>query len=69
MSADADALRDLFGRYESIESVRVVQGDSDGQHRGFGYVTFADPREAKAAATNLDGAALETSRLRVALAT
>ncbi|MGH1342702.1 MAG: RNA recognition motif domain-containing protein [Nannocystales bacterium] len=68
MSADADSLRGLFEQYASVESVRVVGGDGDGPHRGFGYVTFGDPEEARTAATTLDGAALDTSRLRVALA-
>jgi len=69
LSADTDSLRGLFDEYNSVESVRVVGGDSDGPHRGFGYVTFADPDEAETAVTDLDGAALDTSRLRVAPAT
>ena len=66
LSADADSLRGLFERYSSVESVRVVRSDCDGPHRGFGYVTFTDPAEAESAVTNLDGTALDASRLRVA---
>ncbi|MBV1857821.1 MAG: RNA-binding protein [Nannocystaceae bacterium] len=65
-SIDAESLRGLFIGYTSVESVRVVESDCGGPHRGFGYVTFADPAEAETAAANLDGAALDTSRLRVA---
>lgn len=66
LSATADSLRSVFDRYTSIESIRVVGSEQNGPHRGFGYVTFTDAAEAKTAATSLDGAALETSRLRVA---
>ncbi len=65
-SATADSLRELFDGYASAESVRVIGSDREGPHRGFGYVTFADPTEAETAATSLDGAALDASRLRVA---
>jgi len=61
-SADAEFLRDLFERFASIESIRLVRRAPDGPHRGFGYVTFADDHEAQTAAASLDG----TSGLRVA---
>lgn len=66
-NADADFLRELFDRYASVAAVRVVRRDGDGPHRGFGYVTFTDATEARDAASKLDGAAVEASRLRVAL--
>lgn len=61
-SADADYLRDLFDRFASLESVRLIRHEPEGPHRGFGYVTFADADEAAAAAESLDG----ESGLRVA---
>lgn len=60
--ADAEFIRDLFDRFASVESVRLVRREPDGPHRGFAYVTFADAHEAAKAAKTLDG----ESGLRVA---
>ena len=61
-SADADFLRGLFERFASVKTIRLIRLEPGGPHRGFGYVTFADAREAARAAATLDG----ESGLRIA---
>lgn len=68
-SVDTDAVRGLFDGFGHVESVRLVRHDPDGPHRGFGYVTFANAREAAAAVESLDGTSLDAARLRIAPAT
>lgn len=61
-SADTEFLRELFDRFAGVESIRLIRREPQGPHRGFGYVTFTNAREAAAAAASLDG----ESGLRVA---
>jgi len=65
-SADADSLRSLFEAFASVVSVRLIEQDTGGPHRGFGYVTFTDATEAEQAIESLDGTSVDASRLRVA---
>ena len=41
-------LRELFGAFGKLQSVRIPR-KFDGTHRGFGFVEFVTPQEAKAA--------------------
>lgn len=49
-----DQLRDLFSRFGTPDSVRVITDRDSGQSKGFGFVEFADDAAAKAA-MSLDG--------------
>jgi cold-inducible RNA-binding protein len=44
-----DQLRDLFARFGTPESARVITDRSSGQSKGFGFVEFSNDEEAKAA--------------------
>ncbi len=63
-NAGVEKLRGLFERFASVVSIRLVRRQPGGAHRGFGYVTFADAREARQAIADLNG----TDGLRVAKA-
>lgn len=44
-----DQLRDLFSRFGTPESARVITDRSTGQSKGFGFVEFSNDAEAKQA--------------------
>jgi RNA recognition motif-containing protein len=44
-----DQLRDMFARYGTPESARVITDRDSGQSKGFGFVEFSDDQIAKAA--------------------
>jgi len=48
-------LRELFASHGTLESVAVITDRDTGQSKGFGFVEFADPTEAKNAITALSG--------------
>ncbi len=64
----AEGLEALFARHGTVCEARVVMRPSTGHCRGFGYVTFASPSDARRAKAALDGHELDGSRLRVDLA-
>ncbi len=66
--ADANTLRHLFADFGGVTDVRVARDRVTSRSRGFGYVSFADPRGAIDAQLALDGRSLGDGRLRVALA-
>ncbi len=71
--ADTSTLRTLFADFGGVTDVRVVLDQATTHCRGFGYVSFADPRGAIDAQLALDGRSLGGGRLgggrlRVALA-
>lgn len=49
-----EALRDMFEKYGSITSHKVMSRD-DGKSRGFGFVAFDDPESAERAVEELNG--------------
>jgi RNA recognition motif-containing protein len=40
-------LKDYFGKYGVIENVRIVKNYSSGRSKGFGFVTYRSPADAK----------------------
>ncbi|HEU5248805.1 MAG TPA: RNA-binding protein [Thermoanaerobaculia bacterium] len=44
-----DQLRDLFARFGTPDSARVITDRDSGQSKGFGFVEFSDDQAAKAA--------------------
>jgi RNA recognition motif-containing protein len=60
-----DALREIFSRVGTCESVSIVLDRDTGQSRGFGFVTMGTADEAERAQKELDGTDLEGRRLRV----
>jgi cold-inducible RNA-binding protein len=44
-----DQLRDVFARFGTPDSARVITDRDTGQSKGFGFVEFSDPEQAKQA--------------------
>ncbi|CEM11797.1 unnamed protein product [Vitrella brassicaformis CCMP3155] len=61
-----DKLRELFGKYGRIVSLRVARND-DGNSRGYAFVNFDNPISALHAITGMDGFSVEGKRLKVQL--
>jgi len=53
-STEAD-LKDLFGRYGTVESVAVITDRETGRPRGFGFVEMSEANAAQDAIRALDG--------------
>ena len=65
----ADSLRVAFGEYGEISDSSVVTDRDSGRSRGFGFVTFADRKDAARAIKSLDGSELDGRRIVVNVAT
>ena len=63
-SVDDSALRGLFENYGTVHSASVVMDRETGRSRGFGFIEM-DSAEAQAAATALNGNAVEGRALVV----
>jgi len=61
-------LRDAFASYGSITEAKVIQDRDTGRSRGFGFVTYSSPEEARAAMEALNDSELDGRTIRVDLA-
>lgn len=62
--ASEDDIRELFGQYGNVDSVRMMTDRDTGRPRGFGFVTMPDD-DADAAIRALDGKPFGGRNLRV----
>jgi len=60
-----DELRSAFGQFGNVTDVYVAMDKMTGRPRGFAFVTFSSPEEAKIAAEKLNGADLGGRALTV----
>ena len=58
-------LRDAFGAFGNLTDVFIAMDRETGRPRGFAFVTFSTPEEAKAAIDKLNGADLGGRKLTV----
>jgi len=63
-NVDTDTLRNLFATYGTITSC-VIMSDPNGKSKGFGFVNFANPDEAKKAVDELNGSNFNGNTLYV----
>ncbi len=54
-SMNEDELRELFGAYGAVTSVRLVTDRETGRAKGFGFVEMANDAEANAAIEAING--------------
>jgi len=63
-----DQLREVFARFGTPDSARVITDRDSGQSKGFGFVEFSDAEQAKAAlslnGTDLGGRTLTVNEAR-----
>ena len=64
-NASEEAVRGLFERYGQVNSARIMTDRDTGRSRGFGFVTFANNEEAKAAIAGMDGKDLDGRTMKV----
>jgi RNA recognition motif-containing protein len=60
-----DELRDAFGAYGTVSSVKILMDRETGRSRGFGFVEMPDSNEAEAAITQLNGKDVGGRPLRI----
>lgn len=64
----SDGLRAAFEPFGTVTEATVITDRETGRSRGFGFVSFADPADAQAALSEMDGATLDGRTLKVDLA-
>ncbi|KAM6963440.1 cold-inducible RNA-binding protein B-like isoform 2-T2 [Aplochiton taeniatus] len=62
---DEASLEEAFGKYGSIAKVDVVRDRETQKSRGFGFVTFTNPDDAKEAMTAMNGRSVDGRQIRV----
>ena len=60
-----DELRDAFGAYGEVSSVKILMDRETGRSRGFGFVEMPNHNEAEAAIAQLNGKDLGGRPLRI----
>jgi RNA recognition motif-containing protein len=60
-----DELRDAFGAYGEVASVKILMDRETGRSRGFGFVEMPNQGEAEAAVAQLNGKDLGGRPLRI----
>ena len=60
-----DGLRQAFASFGEITEAKVITDRDTGRSRGFGFVTFAQDEEAKAAMAKMDGTTLDGKAIKV----
>jgi RNA recognition motif-containing protein len=60
-----DELRDAFGAYGEVSSVKILMDRETGRSRGFGFVEMPNQGEAEAAIAQLNGKDLGGRPLRI----
>ncbi len=64
-SANEQQLVDLFSKYGSVSSAKIISDKYSGQSKGFGFVEMGSDEEAQKAITGLNGTQLEGRTLVV----
>lgn len=65
LETNEDELREAFGAYGNVATVKIVRDGATGESRGFGFVGMPTEAEAKAAVEAMNGAELKGSELKV----
>ncbi|CAL8308640.1 unnamed protein product [Lota lota] len=62
---DETSLKDSFCKYGHVLKADVVRDRETNKSRGFGFVTFENPQDAKDAMTAMDGKVVDGKQIRV----
>jgi cold-inducible RNA-binding protein len=60
-----DTLRDAFGAFGALKYVKILMDRETGRSRGFGFVEFADDKDAASAMATMNGAEVDKRKLIV----
>eukprot|EP00069_Balaena_mysticetus_P019644 bmy_12322T0 len=69
LETDEKILEATFGKYGCITEVLLMKDRETSKSRGFAFVTFESPADAKAAARDMNGKSLDGKAIKVAQAT
>lgn len=69
LETDEKGLETAFGKYGRIIEVLLMKDRETSKSRGFAFVTFENPADAKAAARDMNGKSLDGKAIKVAQAT
>ncbi|KAL2806572.1 RNA-binding motif protein, X-linked-like-2 [Daubentonia madagascariensis] len=69
LETDEKGLEAAFGKYGRIVEVLLMKDRETSKSRGFAFVTFESPADAKAAARDMNGKSLDGKAIKVAQAT
>ncbi len=58
-------LKDIFGEYGTVASVKIIIDKYSGRSKGFGFVEMENQSDGKKAIDELNGATLENRALKV----
>ena len=64
-TATEEELKELFGNHGKVEDVKIVREPDTGRSKGFGFVNMSSEDEGKQAIENLNGAELNSRRIKV----
>lgn len=64
-SVDDEKLKDLFSAYGEVEEASVIKDKFSGRSKGFGFVTFKEDENAKAAISAMNEKDVEGRNLKV----
>ncbi|KAI9364591.1 hypothetical protein BD770DRAFT_378482 [Pilaira anomala] len=67
-NTDENLLRDTFSQHGDVVDCVVIKDRETGRSRGFGFVTYSNSDEARAAADALNDTELDGRRIRVDVA-
>ncbi|KAH7365622.1 hypothetical protein KP509_18G038200 [Ceratopteris richardii] len=60
-----DILRDRFEEFGTVVAVKIIVDKDSGNSRGYGFITFTNPRSATKAINNMNGVSLDGRTIRV----
>jgi cold-inducible RNA-binding protein len=60
-----EELRQAFGSFGDIASVKIIRDGATGESRGFGFIEMPSEEQAKAAITEMNGKELKGNQLSV----
>jgi RNA recognition motif-containing protein len=60
-----DELRNVFGQYGQVDTVKIIQDRMTGRSKGFGFVEMPNDEEAEQAIEALDGSDLNGRNLKI----
>jgi RNA recognition motif-containing protein len=63
-----DNLRELFGKFGTVSSAKIITDRETGRSRGFGFVEMAEEKEARDAIQGLNNKEIEGRPLSVSIA-
>ncbi|XP_078256091.1 uncharacterized protein LOC144593847 [Rhinoraja longicauda] len=65
VDTDEQVLEEQFSKYGQITEVRVIKDRESGGSRGFGFITFDNPEDAKDALQAMNGKTIDGHQIRV----